>query len=131
MTDAHAAQVPPQAPAGISPTVLRLPAYTIAWLCGALDSSTASAVRERLLGMLSLGVKQLTIDLSEVSSCDVAGLAVLIGVQRCAKARGIAVRLAAPGPQIAGLLSSTGLDRSLTICATLADALPPQPAAVA
>jgi anti-sigma B factor antagonist len=113
------------------PTVLRLPAYTIAWLCGALDISTAPVVRERLLGMLRPGVRQLTIDLSGVSSCDVAGLAVLIGIQRCATARGIAVRLAAPGPQIAELLSSTGLDRSLTICATLADALPPQPAEAA
>jgi anti-anti-sigma factor len=76
--------------------------------------------------MLSPGVKQLTIDLSGVSSCDVAGLAVLIGTQRRATVRGITVRLAAPGPQIAELLRITGLDRSLTICATLADALTSQ-----
>jgi anti-anti-sigma factor len=126
MTAAHAAQVPSQAPAEISLTVLRLPAYTIAGLRGALDISTAPALRERLLGMLSPGVKQLTIDLSGVSSCDVAGLAVLIGTQRRATVRGITVRLAAPGPQIAELLRITGLDRSLTICATLADALIPQ-----
>jgi anti-anti-sigma factor len=126
MTAAHAAQAPAQAPAEINLTALRLPGYTIAGLRGALDISTAPALRERLLGMLSPGLKQLTIDLSEVSSGDVAGLAVLIGTQRRAAAHGITVRLAAPGPRIAELLRITGLDRSLTVCATLADALPPQ-----
>jgi anti-anti-sigma factor len=127
MTAVHAAQGPPsQAPAEISLTALRLPACTIAGLRGALDTATAPALRERLLGMLNPGVKQLTIDLSKVSSCHVAGLAVLVGTQRRATARGIAVCLAAPGPQIAELLRAAGLDRSLTICAMLADALPPQ-----
>jgi anti-anti-sigma factor len=73
--------------------------------------------------VLSPGVRLLVIDLSGVSFCDVAGLAVLIGTQRRARARGITVRLAAPRPQMAKLLRITGLDRSLTICATLADAL--------
>jgi anti-anti-sigma factor len=44
-----------------------------------------------------------------VSFCDVAGLAVLIGTQRRATARGIIVRLAAPRPQVAKLLRITGL----------------------
>jgi len=74
--------------------------------------------------VLSPGLKALTIDLSGVSSCDAAGLAVLIGIQRRARARGITVRLAAPAPRVAELLRVTGLDRSLTICAALADALP-------
>jgi anti-anti-sigma factor len=74
--------------------------------------------------VLSPGVRLLIIDLSGVSFCDVAGLAVLIGTQRRATARGIAVRLAAPHPQVAKLLRITGLDHRLTICATLEDALP-------
>jgi anti-anti-sigma regulatory factor len=52
------------------------------------------------------------------------GLAVLIGTQRRARGRGIAVRLAAPGQQTAELLRNSGLDRSFTICATVADAVP-------
>jgi anti-anti-sigma factor len=48
---------------------------------------------------------------------------VLIGTQRRARARGITVRLAAPRPPVAKLLHITGLDRSLTICATLSAAL--------
>ena len=66
----------------------------------------------------------LIIDLSGVSSCDTGGLAVLVGTQRRARARGIAVCLAAPGHQVVELLRSSGLDRSFTICATLADAVP-------
>lgn len=76
--------------------------------------------------MLSTGVRLLIIDLAGVSFCDVSGLAVLIGTQRRATARGITVRLAAPRPQVAKLLRITGLDHRFTICATLADALPTQ-----
>ena len=72
-------------------------------------------------------MRLLIIDLSGVSFCDVAGLAVLIGTQRRAIARGIVVRLAAPRPQVLKLLRITGLDHRLTICATLADALPTVP----
>jgi anti-anti-sigma factor len=72
-------------------------------------------------------VQLLIIDLSGMSFCDVAGLAVLIGTQRRATARGIVVRLAAPRPQVLKLLRITGLDHRFTICATLADALPTVP----
>ncbi len=81
-----------------------------------LDIATTPAVRERLLGLLGPGVRLLIIDLSGVSFCDAAGLAVLTGTQRRATERRI-----------------TGLERSLTVCATLADALPwrPEPQAAA
>ena len=68
-------------------------------------------------GLLLPGMRMLIIDLAGVASCEVAGLAVLIGIQRWAAARGIAVCLAAPGPQVAGLLHDTGLDRTLVISA--------------
>jgi anti-anti-sigma regulatory factor len=58
-----------------------------------------------------------------VAFCDVAALAMLIGVQRRLRWRGITVRLA-PRPQAAKLLRITGLDRSFMICATLDDAFP-------
>jgi len=126
MTAMHASRAPSPVPAEATLTALRQPASTIAGLHGALDTTTAPVLRERLRGVLSPGVELLIIDLSGVSSCDVAGLAMLIGTQRRATARGITVRLASPSPQIAELLRVTGLDRSLTICATLADALPAQ-----
>ena len=104
-------------------TVVSPPAVTIARLQGDLDVASAPALRERLLSMLSPGLRLLIIDLTEVSFSDVAGLAVLIGTQRRARARGITIRLAAPSPPVAKLLRATGLDSSLTICPTLSAAL--------
>jgi anti-anti-sigma factor len=123
MTAAHATPAFSQAAAETNPTVVRRAGSTIARLRGNLDFTTAPAVRERLREMLSTSAKLLVIDLSGVSSSDAAGLAVLIGAQRRARARGITVRLAAPRPEVAELLRVTGLDSTLTICATLTDAL--------
>jgi anti-sigma B factor antagonist len=96
---------------------------TIVRLGGALDVAAAPALRERLIGVLHRGTSLLVLDLSGVLSCDVSGLAVLIGTQRRARLLGIVVRLAAPSPPVAKLLRSTGLDRSFTICPDLSGAL--------
>jgi anti-anti-sigma factor len=98
-------------------------ASTIVRLTGALDFAAAPALRERLTGMLHPGIKLLVLDLSRVPSCDPAGLAVLIGIQRRARLLGIVVRLVAPSLPVATLLRLTGLDRSLTICPDLRGAL--------
>ena len=124
MTAIDAARGPAQVPEQAGLSVLSRPGCTIARLEGDLDIATTPALRERLLGVLGPAVRLLIIDLSGVSFCDVAGLAVLIGTQRRATVRGTTVRLAAPRPQMAKLLRITGLDHSFTICATLADALP-------
>jgi anti-anti-sigma factor len=105
--------------------VLRRGPRTVAELGGDLDVAAASPLRERLRGLLRPGTSLLVIDLSGVSSCEVAGLAVLIGIQRWAAARGITVRLAAPGPAVAELLRVTGLDRALAIDAAPGDVLVP------
>jgi anti-anti-sigma regulatory factor len=73
--------------------------------------------------VLHRGTSLLVLDLSGVLSCDVSGLAVLIGTQRRARLLGTVVRLAAPSPPVAKLLRSTGLDRSFTICPDLSGAL--------
>jgi anti-sigma B factor antagonist len=78
-------------------------------------------------------MRLLVLDLSQVPSCDTAGLAVLIGAQRRARLLGIVMRLAAPSPPVAKVLRLTGLDRSLTICPDLSSALAverPEPAQV-
>jgi anti-anti-sigma factor len=105
-------------------TVFSRPGCNIAMLVGALDIATIPALRERLLGVLGLAARLLIVDLSGVSFCDVAGLAMLIGTQRYADGQGITIRLAAPRPQLSKLLRTTGLDRSFAICATMDDALP-------
>jgi anti-anti-sigma factor len=108
-------------------------ARTVVRLRDALDDAAASALRERLIGLLRPGMRLLVLDLSQVPSCDTAGLAVLIGAQRRARLLGIVMRLAAPSPPVAKVLRLTGLDRSLTICPDLSSALAverPEPAQV-
>jgi anti-anti-sigma factor len=108
---------------GIRPEAGPPAASIVVRLRGALDVAAAPALRERLIGLLHPGMRLLVLDLSQVSSCDPAGLAVLIGTQRRARRLGIAVRLAAPSLPVAKLLRLTGLDRSLTICPDLRGAL--------
>jgi anti-sigma B factor antagonist len=126
MTAVDTARAPARIWAEASLSVVSLPVCTIARLESDLDIVSAPALRQRLRSVLSPGVRLLIIDLTEVSFCDVAGLAVLIGTQRYARARGITVRLAAPSSPVARLLHITGLDRFLTICATLSAALATQ-----
>jgi anti-anti-sigma factor len=92
-------------------------------LAGALDAAAAQALRERLTGLLRPGLRLLVLDLSRVSSCDSAGLAVLIGAERRARVLGTAMRLAAPSIPVVQLLHRTGLDCCLTICPDLRGAL--------
>jgi anti-sigma B factor antagonist len=73
--------------------------------------------------LLHPGLRLLVLDLSRVSSCDSAGLAVLIGAERRARVLGIAMRLAAPSIPVVKLLHRTGLDRGITICHDLRGAL--------
>jgi anti-anti-sigma factor len=126
MTAVDAAREPTEGQAEMSLSVLSRPAFTVARLEGDLDIATTPVLRERLLSVLGPGMRLLIIDLSGVPFCDVSALAVLIATQRRARGLGVAVRLAAPRPQMAKLLRVTGLDRHFTICAAPDDTLPAQ-----
>ncbi len=121
ITDTAISHTPTHTEAGLS--ILRRPAHTIVKLSGDLDIATTPALRERLTALLRPGMGLLILDLSDVSFCDAAGLAVLVGTQRRATPLGITLRLAAPRPQMTKILRITGLDRALTIHPTPAAAL--------
>jgi len=125
MTTQHTATGPAHIPDEVGLSVLRQPARTIARLRGELDAATAPSLRERLAALLRPGTRLLVLDLSEIWFCDAAGLAVLVGTQRRATLLGTTLRLAAPRSQIAKVLHTTGLDRSLAIHPTLSGALAP------
>ncbi|GGU92466.1 anti-sigma factor antagonist [Actinomadura cremea] len=93
----------------------RRPAHTIVALSGALDRAAAPALREHLIVTLRYSGRLLILDLSEVTSADPAGLAVLIGARRRAAGLGVSLRLADPGPQVAALLRVTGFDHALPV----------------
>ncbi len=95
----------------------------IAVLGGGLDITSAPALREKLLGLLRPGASRLIVDLSAVGYADASGFAVLVGAGRRASLLGGWLRLASPTPDVARVLSASGLDRHLAIFPTVADAI--------
>jgi anti-anti-sigma factor len=101
--------------------------YVIAALRGELDIASAPTLREQLLDLLRPGASRLIIDLSAVSYADASGLAVLVGTGRRAGLLGGHLRLAAPSPEVARVLSITGLNQQLDIFPTVHAAITSPP----
>jgi anti-sigma B factor antagonist len=95
----------------------------VAVLSGQLDIVSASAVRVKLLGLLTPAASRLIVDLSAVGYADASGVAVLVGSGRRARLLGGWLRLAAPAPEVARVLSATGLDRHLAAFPTVQAAI--------
>ncbi len=104
----------------VAPAVLPTPdGAVIVAIEGDLDLASAPAVRERLLSLLRPGACRLVIDMSAVRYADASGLAVLASTQRRADLLGGGLRLAAPRPQVAGVLTVSGLSRRLAAYPTV------------
>jgi anti-sigma B factor antagonist len=86
---------------------------------GDLDIASAPAVRERLLSLLRPGACRLVIDMSAVRYADASGLAVLVSTHRRAVLLGGGLRLVAPRPEVAAVLTVTGLSRHLAAYPTV------------
>jgi len=97
--------------------------YVVAALTGELDIASAPALREQLLSLLRPAASRLIIDLSAVGYADASGLAVLVSSGRRAGLLGGSLRLAAPSPEVARVLSVTGLNQHLDIFPTVQDAI--------
>lgn len=96
---------------------------TVAALSGELDITSAPALREQLLGLLSPAASRLIIDLSAAGYADASGVAVLVGSARRARLLGGWLRLASPAPEVARVLSVTGLARHLATFPTVQAAI--------
>jgi anti-anti-sigma factor len=100
--------------------------YVIAALSGELGIASAPALREQLLSLLR-AASHLIIDLSAVEDADASGLAVLVGSGRRARLLGGSLRLAAPSPEVARVLSATRMSQHLDIFPTVRAAITGQP----
>lgn len=96
---------------------------TVAVLSGELDITSAPALREELLRLLSPAASRLIIDLSATRCADPSGVAVLVGSARRARLLGGWLRLASPAPEVARVLLVTGIDRHLDTFPTVQDAI--------
>ena len=100
--------------------------YVVAALRGELGIASAQALRVQMLGLLR-AASHLIIDLSAVEHADASGLAVLVSSGHRARLLGGSLRLAAPSPQVARVLSATGVNRHLDIFPTVRAAITGQP----
>lgn len=97
--------------------------YCLAALSGELDMASVPELREQLVSVLRPDACRLIADLSQVSSCDASGLAVLVGTNRRARLLGGFLRLAALAPPTVEALRVTGLDLRLDIFPTVSAAI--------
>jgi anti-sigma B factor antagonist len=100
--------------------------YVIIALSGELSIASAHALREQLRSLLR-AASHLIIDLSAVEHADASGLAVLVGSGRHARLLGGSLRLAAPSPEVARVVSATGMNQHLDIFPTVRAAVTGQP----
>ena len=100
--------------------------HLIAALSGELGIASAPALREQLRSLLR-AASHLIIDPSAVEHADASGLAVLVGSGRRARLLGGSLRLASPSPEVARVLSATGIDKHLDIFPTVRTAITGQP----
>lgn len=103
--------------------------HVIATLSGVLDTASAPALREQLLGLVRPAASRLVINLSAVHDADASGLAVLVGTAHRARMLGGFLRLAAPVPAVARVLRLTGLHRQLDTYPTVQAAMTEPPSA--
>lgn len=101
--------------------VHRRPGHVLVTVSGEIDVVTAAQLRDRLAGPVG-GRCQVIVDLSRVSFIDAAGAGVLADAAARAAARGGSLQLAAAGRRVRRVLALTGLDRSIPLAATVAEA---------
>jgi anti-sigma B factor antagonist len=100
--------------------------YVITALGAELGGASAPALRDQLFSLLR-AASHVIVDLSGVDHADASGLAVLVGSGRRARLLGGSLRLAAPSPEVARVLSATGLGQHLHIFPTVRAAITGQP----
>ncbi|SNR36026.1 STAS domain-containing protein [Actinomadura mexicana] len=93
--------------------------HTVITITGDLDIASAPSLREPLEIALRDAGPLVVIDLSEVTFCDAAGLALLTGARRLTEPDGVALVLAAPSPHMVRLLRVSGLSRIFSVRPTV------------
>jgi anti-sigma B factor antagonist len=104
------------------------PGYVIITAAGEIDIFTVARLREQLFTLAGHG-RPLIADLDRVTFLGAPGLGALAGAARRAAARGASLHVVCARPQTRQLLQLTGLDRTLRLARTLAEALKDMPAA--
>ncbi len=126
MTDGDSGLCPfqPETDCLINPAirVRHEPGYVLVTMTGEIDFGTVLVLRERLFALAGTG-RHLVADLNRVSFIDAAGLGVLVGAARRAAVHGASLHVVCARRQIRRLFRFTGLDRTIPLAGSLAEAL--------
>ena len=104
------------------------PGYVIITAAGEIDIFTVARLREQLFTLAGDG-RPVIADLDRVTFLGAAGLGALAGAARRAAVRGASLHVVCARPQTRQLLQLTGLDRTLRLARTRAEALKDMPTA--
>jgi anti-sigma B factor antagonist len=104
------------------------PGYVILTAAGEIGIFTVARLRDQLFTLAGEG-RPLIADLDQVTFLGAAGLGALAGAARRAAARGASLYVVCARPQTRQLLQLTGLDRTLRLARTRAEAIQALPAA--
>lgn len=104
-------------------TVEQRESVVVCDVTGDIDMLTAPQLERELMGVLADGPEVLVLDLSQVGFLASAGLAVLVALQERASEHGAGLRVVAAGSVVARPLQLTGLDQTLAVYPTRAEAL--------
>jgi anti-sigma B factor antagonist len=88
-----------------------------------IDVTNAPGLRAALLEAAADGAPVLVVDMTRTRFCDSAGLRVLVGAHKRARAEGGEVLLAVAGAAVLRVLAITGIDRVVPSFASLDEAL--------
>ena len=89
-----------------------------------LDTNNSSLVKGEFTLLLKVeGVNRLIIDLSEVESCDSSGLSALLIANRLINANDGEMRLTNLSDKVITLMKITQLDRVLSVCSSVEEAI--------
>jgi anti-sigma B factor antagonist len=92
-------------------------------LSGAVDLTSAGAIREPFQALLGQGVKRVVLDLSAVKYLDSTGLGLLVQLQRRMRDASGDLCIVVTSQRLRRIFNLTALDRTFCLTATLEEAL--------
>lgn len=89
-----------------------------------LDTNISGLVKGEFTLLLKVeGIKKLVIDLGNVESCDSSGLSAILVANRLVNSVNGKMRIAAPSEKVHSLIRITQLDKVLSVCETVEQAV--------
>jgi anti-sigma B factor antagonist len=104
---------------GLELDVLRSDAHAIVGLNGDVDASTSRKLRDRLVGLIADGVRDLVLNLTGTTYLDATGVDVLVRAYKLLSAHEGAFSIVCPHEHLIKLFEAASLSRDLRVFPTV------------